>query len=144
MIRLVLFGVDGTLVDSNARKWACVRATVAGLPGGLAVLAQVRRLGGNRYTLFAEVARLLDSSGEPGAIARRGRALAAAYTRCCARAIAAAPERRGARSTLAALKARGIRIWVNSATPHRDLLAIVRGRGLMPWLDGRLGGPASN
>jgi phosphoglycolate phosphatase-like HAD superfamily hydrolase len=120
-----------------------MRSTVAGLPGGLAALARARPLGGNRYTLFAEVARLLEPSGEPSALARRGRSLAAAYTRCCARAIAAAPERRGARAALAALKARGIKIWVNSATPHRDLLAIVRGRGLMPWLDGVLGGPAS-
>jgi phosphoglycolate phosphatase len=143
MIRLVLFDFDGTLVDSNARKRACMRSTVADLPGGPAALDEARRLGGNRYALFAEVARRLDPAGEPGMIARRGRALAAAYTRCCARAIAAAPERRGARSALAALKARGIRIWVNSATPHSDLLAIVRGRGLLPWLDGVLGGPAS-
>ena len=143
MIRLVLFDFDGTLVDSNARKRACMRAIVADLPGGLAALEKARRLGGNRYRLFAEAARLLDPCGEPSAIARRGRALAAAYTRCCARAIAAAPERRGARAALAALKARGIRIWVNSATPHSDLLAIVRGRGLLPWLDGVLGGPAS-
>src|SRR5262245_30408459 len=143
MIRLVLFDFDGTLVDSNARKRACMRATVADLPGGPAALEKARRLGGDRYILFAEVARQLDPSGEPGAIARRGRALAAAYTRCCARAIAAAPERRGARAALAALKARGIRIWLNSATPHRDLVAIVRGRGLLPFLDGVLGGPAS-
>jgi phosphoglycolate phosphatase len=143
MIRLVLFDFDGTLVDSNALKRACMRATVAKLPGGLPALEAARRLGGNRYALFAEVARLLDPAGAPSAIARRGRALAAAYTRCCARAIAAAPERRGARSALAALKARGIRIWLNSATPHSDLLAIVRGRGLLPWLDGVLGGPAS-
>ena len=143
MIRLVLFDFDGTLVDSNALKRACMRAIVADLPGGLAALEKARRLGGNRYRLFAEAARLLDPCGEPSAIARRGRALAAAYTRCCARAIAAAPERRGARAALAALKARGIKIWVNSATPHSDLLAIVRGRGLLAWLDGVLGGPAS-
>jgi phosphoglycolate phosphatase-like HAD superfamily hydrolase len=143
MIRVVLFDFDGTLVDSNALKRACMRATVADLPGGLAALEAARGLGGNRYRLFAEVARLLDPTGKPSAIARQGRALAAAYTRCCARAIAAAPERRGARAALAALKARGIKIWLNSATPHRDLLAIVRGRGLLPWLDGVLGGPAS-
>src|SRR5262249_35521495 len=124
-------------------KRACMRATVADLPGGLAALEKARKLGGDRYTLFAEVARLLDPSGEPGAIVRRGRALAAAYTRCCARAIAAAPERRGARAALAALKARGIKIWLNPATPHRALVAIVRGRGLLPFLDGVLGGPAS-
>src|ERR1700730_17281820 len=139
MIRLVLFDFDGTLVDSNALKRACMRATVAKLPGGLPALEAARRLGGNRYALLAEVARLLDPAGAPSAIARRGRALAGAYTRCCARAIAAAPERRGARSALAALKARGIRIWLNSATPHSDLLAIVRGRGLLPWLDGVVG-----
>ena len=143
MIRLVLFDFDGTLVDSNARKRACMRAVVAGLPGGLAALEQARKLGGNRYRLFAAVARRLDPEGEAGKIARRGRALAAAYTRCCARAIAAAPARRGARAALAALKARGIKIWVNSATPHADLLAIVRGRGLLRFLDGVLGGPAS-
>src|SRR5260370_1921281 len=117
MIRLVLFDFDGPLVDSNARNRACVRATVAGLPGGLAALARARRLGGNRYTLFAEVARLLDASGEPGAIARRGRALAAAYTRCCARAIAAAPERRRARSALAALTPRRRQLCADPPTP---------------------------
>jgi phosphoglycolate phosphatase len=143
MIRLVLFDFDGTLVDSNARKRACMRDVVADLPGGLAALEQARKLGGNRYKLFAEIARLLDPAGEPSTIARRGRALAAAYTRCCARAISAAPERRGARAALAALKARGIKTWVNSATPHADLLAIVRDRGLMRFLDGVLGGPAS-
>src|SRR5262249_32195910 len=143
MIRLVLFDFDGTLVDSNARKRACMRDVVADLPGGLAALEQARKLGGNRYKLFAEIARLLDPAGEPSTIARRGGALAAAYTRCCARAISAAPERRGARAALAALKARGIKTWVNSATPHADLLAIVRDRGLMRFLDGVLGGPAS-
>src|SRR5262249_56865482 len=143
MIRLVLFDFGGTLADSMAGKGACRRATVADLPGGPAALEKARRLGGDRYTLFAEVARLLDPSGDPSAIARRGRALAAAYTRCCARAIAAAPERRGARAALAALKARGIKIWLNSATPHRDLVAILPARGLLPFLDGVLGGPAS-
>jgi phosphoglycolate phosphatase len=143
MIRLVLFDFDGTLVDSNAVKEACMRGVVAGLPGGPEVLAAARRAGGNRYKLFAEVARLIDPSGEPNAIVRRGRALAAAYTQCCRRGIGAARERRGARSALVALRARGIKIWVNSATPHRDLVAIVRDRKLSPLLDGVLGGPAS-
>ena len=99
-----------------------MRATVADLPGGPAALAEARPLGGDRYVLFAEIARLLDPRGGPAVVARRGRALAAAYSRCCARAIAAAPERRAARAALRALKARGIKIWVNSATPHSDLV----------------------
>jgi len=143
MIRLVVFDFDGTLVDSNPLKEACMRATVADLPGGPAALAEARPLGGDRYVLFAEIARLLDPRGGPAVVARRGRALAAAYSRCCARAIAAAPERRAARAAVRALKARGIKIWVNSATPHSDLVGIVRGRGLLPWFEGVLGGPAS-
>jgi phosphoglycolate phosphatase len=143
MIRLVLFDFDGTLVDSNAVKEACMRSAVSGLPGGPEALAAARRAGGNRYKLFAEVAGLLDPSGDPGAIVRHGRELAAAYTQCCRRGIGAARERRGARSALLALRARGIKIWVNSATPHRDLVAIVRDRKLSPLLDGVLGGPAS-
>src|SRR5260370_35598041 len=108
MIRLVLFDFDGTLVDSNARKRACMRSTVAALPGGLAALARARPRGGNRYTLFVEVARLLEPSGEPGAIARRGRALAAAYTRCCARALPAAPGAAGGAAAPRAPQGRGL------------------------------------
>ena len=45
MIRLVVFDFDGTLVDSNPLKEACMHATVTGLPGGPAALAKARPLG---------------------------------------------------------------------------------------------------
>jgi phosphoglycolate phosphatase len=112
---------------------------VEGLPGGPEALAKARALGGNRYKVFVEVARLLEPLGRP----LDPRALIAAYTECCRRRIAAAPERAGAGRAVAALRARGIRIWLNSATPHRELLAIVRDRGLSPWFEGVLGGPAA-
>lgn len=70
MIRLVLFDFDGTLVDSNFVKERCMRAVVAGLPGGLAALEKAREIGGNRYKLFAEVARLLDPAREAKALPR--------------------------------------------------------------------------
>jgi phosphoglycolate phosphatase-like HAD superfamily hydrolase len=139
MIRVVLFDFDGTLVDSNAVKDACLHAAVEHLPGGREALAKARALGGNRYKLFVEVARFLEPLGR----AVDARALIAAYTECCRRGIAAAPECTGARRAVAVLRARGIRIWLNSATPHRELLTIVRDRGLLPWFDGVLGGPAA-
>jgi phosphoglycolate phosphatase-like HAD superfamily hydrolase len=143
MIRIVVFDFDGTLVDSNAVKRACMEKTVADIPDGLATLAAAQSLGGDRYSLFAEVARRLDPSGPREAVAARGRKLAEIYSRCCARAIVAAAERRGARSALEALKQRGLRIWINSATPSRNLSELLRRRGLMRYLDGARGGPDS-
>jgi phosphoglycolate phosphatase-like HAD superfamily hydrolase len=55
----------------------------------------------------------------------------------------AAPERLGARDTLAQLKRRGLRIWINSATPSRDLRELLRRGRLSGYLDGALGGPTT-
>jgi phosphoglycolate phosphatase len=143
MIRVVVFDFDGTLVQSNHVKEACSGRVVAHLPGGAAAVAAARRGGGNRYQVYREVARRLDPDGDPERIETHARELAAAYTRCCARGIIAARERRGALAAVSRLKRRGFRIWINSATPWRDLPDLVRRRGLARYLDGALGGPAS-
>lgn len=143
MIRVAVFDFDGTLVDSNCLKEACFRRTVAAIAGGSEALEAALARGGDRYRVFAEVARRLDPAGAPDAVAARGRALAADYSQCCARGIVAARERRGGRSVLAALRRRGLRVWIASATPARDLVPILRHRGLMPFLHGALGGPVS-
>jgi phosphoglycolate phosphatase-like HAD superfamily hydrolase len=142
MIRLIAFDFDGTLVDSNGVKEACVHSTIATVGGASAVLEAARAVGGNRYRLFAEIARRLDPQGDPDEVRRRGKALAGAYTRCCARGIFSARERRGARAALAGLKARGIRLFVNTGTPYADLPELLRRRGLLRLIDGYFGSPA--
>lgn len=143
MIRVVVFDFDGTLVDSNSVKEACLQATLAGIPGGAAALASARANGGNRYRVFAEVAKLVRSDEDEEQVAAFGRELAARYSRCCARGIIAAPERRRARQALAILKRRGLRIWINSATPARHLPELLHRRDLARFCDGALGGPRS-
>ena len=143
MFRALVFDFDGTLVDSNNIKVSCMHDTVAGMPGGREALQKALRLGGDRYRLFAVVARELDPDGNQLDIKKRGYQLAMDYGRRCARAIAAAPERRGAKSALAASRRRGLKLYVNSATPRRDILGLLRARGLAGHLDGTLGAPAS-
>jgi phosphoglycolate phosphatase len=143
MIRVVVFDFDGTLVDSNSVKRACMSKVVATLVGGPAALELARAKGGDRYKLFANVVRAVDPDATPEAVDTQSRALISRYSDCCARGIVAAAERRGARRALAALKARGLRIWINSATPERHLLELLRRRGLGRYLDGARGGPAT-
>lgn len=143
MIKLVAFDFDGTLVDSNACKEDCVFKVIGFVPGAFDVLEDARAVGGNRYTLFHEIASRIDPKREPEEAAQHGRAMADAYTRCCAQAISAAPERRGARKTLGGLRSRGIKIVVNSGTPHVDLPGLLRRRGLASLVDGYFGSPVS-
>ena len=139
MIRVVIFDFDGTLADTNGVKEACWRRTVAELNGGQAALAAARRDGGDRYQIFAKVARQLSGGGGAQMIDAQTRTLVDAYSRCCAIGIAAAPERKGAVRTLAALARRHLHLWVLSATPDQHLTGLLRRRGLTRWLKGSLG-----
>ncbi len=139
MIRCVVFDFDGTLVDSNAVKERCFHATVAGLAGGSAALAQARARGGDRYRIFHEVARSLAPRDRVLAEARR---LAAAYGECCATGIAAAKERKGARGAIRRLRSSGLTLCVNTATPKRDVEPILRRRNLRRFFTTVMGSPA--
>lgn len=139
MIRVVIFDFDGTLADTNGVKEACLRRTVSKLNGGQAALAAARRDGGDRYQIFAKVARQLSAGGGAQLIDTQTRTLVDAYSRCCANGIAAASERKGAVRALAALARRGLHLWVLSATPDQHLTRLLRRRGLTRWLKGSLG-----
>jgi len=143
MIRVVIFDFDGTLVDSNRVKEACLHRTVAGLFGGDTALAAARKTGGDRYQIFEDVARKLSTFPDLEAIASHARVLVNTYSRCCAIGIIAAAERRGARHALASLSRRGLRIWVLSATPDCYLTELLRRRGLLRWLRGSYGSSVS-
>lgn len=142
MIKVVVFDFDGTLVRSNAIKAACMASVAAREPGGAEALAAARALGGNRYRLFAEVARRLHPQA-PDAAQTLAAQMIARYTRCCARGIIAAPGQDKARRVILALRRRGCRVFINSATPHVDLPELLVRRRLMPLLDGWYGGPRS-
>ncbi len=143
MIRVVVFDFDGTLVDSNAIKHRCFDEVVADLPGGSDALAMARKVGGDRYRVFQHVASRLDPDKGPTEALALGQRLAADYTRRCLQAIAAAPERHGAYTALRQLLRGGMKVWVNSSTPQRDMPALLRARGIGPFIHGALGAPRS-
>lgn len=139
MIKVVVFDFDGTLVDSNPIKEACFHVAVAGQPGGAEALAAARALGGDRYRIFAETARRLKPAGDATETAALARLLALRYGRCCETGIRSCAIRHGAHAMLAALKQQGLRLWLNSATPDRDLRQVVMRRGWAPLFAGMLG-----
>src|SRR5690606_9275619 len=110
IIRVVIFDFDGTLADSNGIKEACLHRTVAELSGGAAALAAARQDGGDRYQIFAKVARELSANADVQTVDVQARTLVDAYSRCCAIGIDAAPERSGAMRTLAALARRRLHL----------------------------------
>lgn len=143
MIRLVVFDFDGTLVESNEIKRRCFDEVVANIPGGADALAEARGVGGDRYKVFAAVARRVAEGAAREDVERVGRFLAKEYTRRCLAGIRAARERRGAFSALFRLKRKGMKMWVNSSTPQKDLPALLRARGVFSLFEGACGAPRS-
>ncbi len=142
MIRCVVFDFDGTLVDSNAVKESCFHHAVGGSRTAEAALVDARARGGDRYRIFDAVARALAPAASPERISAESRRLARAYSECCATGIAAAQERKGARRAVRRLRLSGVALYLNTATPTRDVEPILRRRGIRRLFAGVMGSPA--
>jgi phosphoglycolate phosphatase len=143
MIRVVVFDFDGTLVDSNGIKTAVLERMTAAMPLVSEIIAACQQQGTDRYTLFDAVARSLRRNGSIEDRVALSRQLASEYSRECASRIRAAPERRGARLALAALRRRGLHLFINTGTPTRDVIPLLRARGLSRFFTGVFGIPGS-
>ena len=141
MIKVVVFDFDGTLVDSNLIKERMFERVVQGIPGGVEALNEAKKLGGDRFRTFGEISRRLEA--EPSRRGGMTRRLAAEYGRGCLRAIAATSERRGASSALRFAHRRGLRLYLNTATPQRDIEPLLRARGWAGMFTGAYGAPDS-
>lgn len=135
MIRCVAFDFDGTLVDSNGIKRQMFDEVVAGIDGGVTLMAEVLdEITGDRYEVFARFVQLArhlppasgDRNEQPWHLAS---ALADEYTRRCEDAISTCAEISGATALLERLRDHDILAAVNSATPRQAVVAILERRG---------------
>lgn len=141
MIRCVAFDFDGTLVRSNAIKQQAFYEVVGDVEGGICAIRRIFEDGieGNRYRLFAELARRLGRKRPEDFTLT----LAARYSDLCRRLIAVCDEIPGARTTLEMLFGRGLPLYLVSATPETDLLPIVEERKLTALFRRIHGGPTT-
>lgn len=143
MIRCVVFDFDGTLVDSNAVKYAKFLEVAAELPGGAKTMAGVIDSVANftRYEIFD---RFVSDMRIPEAQrADLSRKMTDKYSALCHAEISKAPEISGAQAALQLLGAQGMRLFVSSATPAEPLHALIRARGWGEMFHGVYGAPAS-
>lgn len=143
----VCFDFDDTLVLSEEAK-AAHFLRVAREHHGEEGEALMASLSGDRYERFeryaAEVAsRGLQPAASVGSEPPSGKAMAEQYCREIAEIVGRrCTEVPGAAAGLLALRADGVSLFLNSATPHDDLLAAVRSRGWEEHFAGVMGRPS--
>jgi len=148
MIKCIVFGFDGTLVDSNHIKiQGFYEITQSCDPSGSIVTDILRRFPGkDRFYMTRAIAQEIIAQGRWPALASLdecARHLVQEYTRFCEQTIVSCPERSGATTILRWLSAKNMPLFVNSATPVQTLTNIMTLRWLDHYFSGVYGFPAS-
>lgn len=143
-ISVIIFDLDGTLIDSNLVKRQGFDHVFSQFESGAAVVARV--LETHRKAFRTVVIRLvleqLHAAGEPGCepTDERVAELAARYNRFCIDGAVACPEIGGAGLTLQKL-ATSHKLFINTATAHEAAVEIIERRGWSHLFTGVLGFP---
>lgn len=136
MIQAIVFDFDGTLIDSNEIKLSGFYEVTAHIAGADVELDRIFQDPdrGDRYDIFAALEARLGVDGD---------ALLKAYGKRCETVILDKLAKSNVTEILDALKAQGRKLFIASATPEIDLVAMIDKSDLATRFDGVFGRPAS-
>ncbi len=140
-MRIVVFDLDGTLIDSNTTKRNAFFDLAKSDQGGEDRMARLlSTVIGDRHAIWAAYVRERDEEDtSPFAVFEAVQA----YSAIVDNAVAAAPEMPGASDLLTRLRKAGLQLAISSATPRENLIAILAIRGWLNWFDVVAGSPAN-
>lgn len=121
LIQAVVFDFDGTLVDSDPIKRSGFYEATADVPGSASALDKILSNpdAGDRYQVFATLAMRLNQNPA------QADNWAAMYGRLCEHHIPRMLDRSGVVHFLLRLKSDGYALFIASATPRIDLVALI-------------------
>jgi phosphoglycolate phosphatase-like HAD superfamily hydrolase len=129
-MRMVVFDLDGTLIDSNSIKHDVFFSLAKRDLGGEDRIGRVlRTVQGDRHAIWSAYIRERDGGEASAADILRA---VQAYSAIVDDAVAAAPEMPGASVLLSRLRQAGLLLAVSSATPRENLMTILAQRD---WLE---------
>jgi phosphoglycolate phosphatase-like HAD superfamily hydrolase len=134
MIKCIVFDFDGVLVDSNAIKRSAYFDIFSFLDGAHPSVESVlgKNRDGDRYQIIAAILQRLIEAGllslENNTISNLTRIYSEQYNCICEEYAATCREMPGVSLSLPELARRYV-LYVNSATPEKPLLRIIRRRG---------------